>query len=82
MPKPIFGSTKDYYVKPGTTTATKFGDKNRVYTTAKTVATAPTSNAGSRGGYTGGSSGRSSGGSSGGGSAAASYSAPAQRVTT
>lgn len=69
MPRPIIGSTKDYYVKPGTTTATKFGNTNRVYTTAKPAATAPKSNAGSSGG---------SGSGSGSGSAAASYSAPAQ----
>ena len=74
MPRPIIGSTKDYYVKPGTTTAIKFGNTNRVYTTTKPAATAPTSNAGRSDGYTGGGAGSGSGS----GSAAASYSAPAQ----
>ena len=32
MPKPVTGSTKDYYVKPGTTTANKYGG-SRNYST-------------------------------------------------
>lgn len=32
MPKPVTGSTKDYYVKPGTTTANKYGGSNNYST--------------------------------------------------
>lgn len=41
MPKPVSGSTKDYYVKPGTTIANKYGGGNQTYTTAKRNYTAP-----------------------------------------
>lgn len=42
MPKPVTGSTKDYYVRPGTNTATKYGNSGRTYTTY----VQPTGNAG------------------------------------
>lgn len=50
MPKPVTGSTKDYYVRPGTNTATKYGNSGRTYTTSTTKKNTgyvqPTGNAG------------------------------------
>lgn len=44
MPKPVTGSTKDYYVKPGTTTANKYGSSRNYSTGSNKFAS---SNAGS-----------------------------------
>lgn len=44
MPKPVTGSTKDYYVKPGTTTANKYGGSRNYSTGSNKFAS---SNAGS-----------------------------------
>lgn len=76
MPKPATGSTKDYYVRPGTTTANKYGNSGTTYNTASKSNYTSTGTSGTSGG-----SSYSGGNYSSGGSAAASqpsYSAPAQ----
>lgn len=84
MPKFVSGSTKDYYVKPGSNTATKFGSGNKTYsTTYKNTYTAPKSNT-TQSSYTAPKTSTSTASSSGGGSYTApaesqqSYSAPSQ----
>ena len=62
MPKPVTGSTKDYYVKPGTTTANKYGSSRNYSTGSNKFAS---SNAGSSSNGSGYSSGNRYSGSSG-----------------
>ena len=62
MPKPVTGSTKDYYVKPGTTTANKYGGSRNYSTGSNKCAS---SNAGSSSSGSGYSSGNRYSGSSG-----------------
>lgn len=73
MPKPVTGSTKDYYVKPGTTTANKYGG-SRNYSTGNNKFAS--SNAGSNSNGSGYSSGNRYSGSSG-SAASAATAAPA-----
>lgn len=68
MPKPVTGSTKDYYVKPGTTTANKYGGGNNYSTGSNKYAS---SNAGSSSNGSGYSSGNRYTGSSAGTTTAA-----------
>ena len=68
MPKPVTGSTKDYYVKPGTTTANKYGDSRNYSTGSNKFAS---SNAGSSSNGSGYSSGNRYTGSSAGTTTAA-----------
>ena len=68
MPKPVTGSTKDYYVKPGTTTANKYGGSNNYSTGSNKYAG---SNAGSSSNGSGYSSGNRYTGSSAGTTTAA-----------
>lgn len=68
MPKPVTGSTKDYYVKPGTTTANKYGGSNNYSTGSNKYAS---SNAGSSSNGSGYSSGNRYTGSSAGTTTAA-----------
>lgn len=68
MPKPVTGSTKDYYVKPGTTTANKYGGSNNYSTSSNKYAS---SNAGSSSNGSGYSSGNRYTGSSAGTTTAA-----------
>lgn len=68
MPKPVTGSTKDYYVKPGTTTANKYGGSRNYSTGSNKFAS---SNAGSNSNGSGYSSGNRYSGSSGSAASAA-----------
>ena len=68
MPKPVTGSTKDYYVKPGTTTANKYGGSRNYSTGSNKFAS---SNAGSSSNGSGYSSGNRYTGSSAGTTTAA-----------
>ena len=76
MPKPVTGSTKDYYVKPGTTTAAKYGGSHNYSTGSNKYASSNVGSSSSGSGYSSGN--RYSGGSGSAASAAtAAAAAPA-----
>lgn len=78
MPKPVTGSTKDYYVKPGTTTAAKYGGSRNYSTGSNKYAS---SNAGSSSSGSGYSSGNRYSGSSGSAASTATAAAAAPAAT-
>lgn len=80
MPKPVTGSTKDYYVKPGTTTAAKYGGSHNYSTGSNKYASSNAGSSSSGSGYSSGN--RYSGGSGSSASTATAATAAAAPAAT